>query len=419
MSMSTENSAGGATMPASPTRPDDWDPAGPDASADPMAVQARLRDECPVAWTNRIGDGFWALTRWDDIAQAARDTATFSSAGNPRFGERPSPPIEVDRPEHTIWRRLIAPYFTRDSIAVLEPIARRNVVELLQPLIGAGRVDVAEHFTYPLPALVLCALLRLPTEDAATIKAWSEQLFRAMEERDNDPVRLAAAESALQAYGHNLIARRGAMGLDPDEDLVSGLITKEVGGRRLTTEEVVGMIRLLLSAGHNSTTSSLGISILRVAGDAELQQRLRSDPDAVPRAIDEFLRHESPVMATKRVAARDVEIHGRSIRAGEEVFLVWGSANRDERHYDRPEECQIDRESSDHVAFGRGIHRCVGMGLALMEIRVALEELLERTSWIGLDGDAVRTNWERFGVSSLPLRLSPTGGRHDDAQPAR
>jgi cytochrome P450 len=414
VSASTDNSAPGTSVPAS-ARPDDWDPVGPEASADPMSVQAKLRDECPVAWTNRIGDGFWALMRWDDIAQAARDTATFSNAGNPRFGERPSPPIEVDRPEHTVWRRLIAPYFSRDSIAALEPVARRNVVDLLEPLVAAGRADVAEHFTYPLPALVLCGLLRLPTEDAAKIKEWSEQLFQAMEERDNDPVRLTAAESALQAYGHDLIARRREMGLDPDTDLVTGLITKEVGDRRLTTDEVVGMIRLLLSAGHNSTTSSLGISILRVAADPELQRGLRSDPDAIPRAIDEFLRHESPVMATKRIAAQDVEIHGRTIRAGEEVFLVWGSANRDERHYDRPEECQIDRESSDHLAFGRGIHRCVGMGLALMEIRVALEELLNRTSWIELDGDVVRTNWERFGVSSLPLRLSPIGERHDDS----
>jgi cytochrome P450 len=393
-----------------PARADDWDPAGPDASADPMAAQARLRAECPVAWTNRIGDGFWALTRWDDVAQAARDTATFSNAGHPRFGERPSPPIEVDRPDHTIWRRLIAPYFSRDRIAGFEPIARQNVVALLQPLIGIGRVDVAEHFTYPLPALVLCALLRLPTADAATIKDWSEQLFQAMEERDDDPVRRSAAESALQAYGQDLIARRREMDLDPDGDLVTGLITKEVGDRRLTTEEVVGMIRLLLSAGHNSTTSSLGISILRVAADAELQRRLRSDPAAIPRAIDEFLRHESPVMATKRIAAQDVQIHGRSIQAGEQVFLVWGSANRDERHYERPDECRIDRDASDHVAFGRGIHRCVGMGLALMEIRVALQELLDRTSWIEVDGDVVRTNWERFGVSSLPLRLSPTGG---------
>jgi cytochrome P450 len=416
MSTSTENPA---SVSATPTRADDWDPVGSDASANPMAVQARVRDQCPVAWTNRIGDGFWALTRWDDIVHAARDTATFSNVGNPRFGERPSPPIEVDRPEHTLWRRLIAPYFSRDSVAALEPVVRRNVVELLQPLIRAGRADVAEHFTYPLPARVLCALLRLPTEDAAKLKQWSEQLFQAMEERDDDPLRLAAAEAALQAYGHDLIARRRELGLNPDEDLVTGLITKPVGDRRLTSEEVVGMIRLLLSAGHNSTSSSLGISILRVAGDAEIQRRLRSDPDAIPRAIDEFLRHESPVMATKRVATRDVEIHGRSIRAGEAVFLVWGSANRDERHYDRPEQCQIDRAPSDHLAFGRGIHRCVGMGLAVMEIRVTLEELLRRTSWIELDGDVVRTNWERFGVSSLPLRLSPTEGPDDDAQPAR
>ncbi len=389
-----------------PTRANDWDPVGPAASADPMAVQAELRERCPVAWTSSIGGGFWALTRWDDVASAARDTSTFSNAGNPRFGGTLSPPIEVDRPEHTVWRRLIAPYFSRQRVADLEPVARRSVAELLEPLLSAGRGDVAEHVSYPLPARVLCGLLLIPDEDAAQIKKWSEQVFQAMEERDNDPSALADAEAKLQKYGRDLIEPRRAMDLDPDRDLVTGLITNRVEGRNLTTDEVVAMIRLLLSAGHNSTTSSLGICFLRVAEDPELQNRLRATPELIPRAIDEFLRHESPVMATKRFAKQGVEIGGRSIRRGEEVFLVWGSANRDPRHYADAADCLIDRDASDHMAFGRGIHRCVGMPLAMMEIRVALEELLRSTRSIELDGEVIRTNWERFGVSSLPLLLS-------------
>jgi cytochrome P450 len=387
-------------------RESDWDPVGPAATADPMAVQQRLRETCPVAWTNGVGEGFWAITRWDDVAQAARDTETFSSAGKPRFGGKLSPPIEVDRPEHTAWRRLIAPYFGKHGLSALEPIARRSVGDLLEPLLDAGRGDFAEAFTYPLPAMVLCGLLRLPLDDAASIKAWSEQVYAAMEERGNDPVALSAAESALQQYGHELVEDRLAMGLSPDEDLVTGLIARQVDGQNLTTHEIVAMIRLLLSAGHNSTTSSLGVGILRLAEDPDRQQLLSERPELLPKAIDEFLRHESPVMATKRVATKDVHFNGREIREGEEVFLVWGSANRDPRHYDNPEACQVDRDAGDNVAFGRGIHRCVGMPLALMEIRVALEELLARTSSIELDGEVTRTNWERFGVSRLPLRLT-------------
>jgi cytochrome P450 len=387
-------------------RENDWDPIGPEATADPMAAQEQLRDVCPVAWSDSLGDGFWVITRWDDVAQAARDTETFSSAGKPRFGGKPSPPIEVDRPEHTAWRRLIAPYFGKSGVAALEPAARQAVVGLLQPLLDAGGGDFAESFTYPLPAMVLCSLLRLPGADATKLKRWSEQVYQAMEERDNDPVALAAAESALQTYGRQLVEERIAMKLSPDEDLVTGLITRDVDGHYLTTDEVVAMIRLLLSAGHNSTTSSLGIVILRLAEDRDRQNALRAKPELLPRAIDEFLRHESPVMATKRIATKDVEFQGRQMHQGDEVFLVWGSANRDSRHYDRADECLIDRDASDHVAFGRGIHRCVGMPLALMEIRVTLEELLSRTSAIELDGEVARTNWERFGVSRLPLRLT-------------
>jgi cytochrome P450 len=387
-------------------RMNDWDPVGPDASGDPMAVQERLRETCPVAWSDSLGDGFWAITRWDDVALAARDTETFSNGGKPRFGGRLSPPIEVDRPEHTAWRRLIAPYFGKNGVASLEPAARQSVVSLLEPLLNAGGGDFAEHFTYPLPAMVLCNLLRIPLADANQLKRWSEQVYQAMEERDNDHSALAVAESALQNYGRELVESRIAMNLTPDDDLVTGLIARDVEGHKLTIDEIVAMIRLLLSAGHNSTTSSLGIAILRLAENRDRQQALREQPQLIPRAVDEFLRHESPVMATKRIATKDLEFAGREISQGDEVFLVWGSANRDPRHYERPGECQIDRDASDHVAFGRGIHRCVGMPLALMEIRVALEELLSRTSSIELDGEVIRTNWERFGVSQLPLRLA-------------
>jgi cytochrome P450 len=367
-----------------------------------------MRQECPVGWTNRLGAGAWAITRYDDVAAAARDTATFSSRNEPRLGPVPSPPIEVDRPEHTVYRRLLAPYFDQRRVAAMEPAVRALCGQMLEPVLcdgAAAPVDVAERFTYPFPARVLCELLRIPTSDVALLKRWSDEVFNADVLRQNDPARKAAANERLREYGRRLIQERRELGLDPSEDLITGLVSTEIDGQPLDAERIVALVRLLLSAGHNSTTSSLGIIFLHLARDPGAQRLLRRRPDLIPVAVAEFLRHESPVMATPRTVARDAEFRGRQLRTGEQVFLVWSSANRDGDHYTEPERCRFDRDPDDMV-FGRGIHRCLGKPLALLELRVATEEMLARTGWIELAGEAERTNWERYGVTRLPLRVT-------------
>jgi cytochrome P450 len=389
-------------------RADDWDPS----AADPLAEQARMRRECPVAWTSRLGTGAWAITKYADVAAAARDTATFSSRNKPRLGPVPSPPIEVDRPEHTVYRRLLAPYFDQRRIAAMEPVVRALCAELLRPVLEAGMaapVDVAERFTYPFPARVLCELLRIPPSDYTQLKRWSDEVFNADVLRENDPARKAAANERLRDYGRRLVEERRAMRLDASEDLVTGLISAEVAGRPLDPERIVALVRLLLSAGHNSTTSSLGIIFLHLARDPQAQRLLRQRPALIPAAVTEFLRHESPVMATPRTVAEDTEFRGRHLTAGEQVFLVWSSANRDDGHYTEPERCRLDRDPDDTMVFGRGIHLCLGRALALLELRVATEELLARTGWIELAGEVERTTWERYGVSRLPVRVTPPG----------
>ena len=168
------------------------------------------------------------------------------------------------------------------------------------------------------------------------------------------------------------------------------------------------VLRLLLTAGHNSTTSALGICILAVARDPDVQRRLRDDPSLIPSAVDEFMRLETPVMAMPRWASRDTELRGRKIADGDQLFLVWQSGNRDPDFWggQTVDECVVDRKPNPHLVFGHGLHRCIGDVVALLELRVTLEELLERTSWIALDGEPVRTTWVRFGVSKLPLRFS-------------
>jgi cytochrome P450 len=167
----------------------------------------------------------------------------------------------------------------------------------------------------------------------------------------------------------------------------------------------VQVVRLLIVAGHNSTTGALGNCILRLAAHPDLQQRLRAEPGLLPPAIEEFIRLEPSVQAMPRWANGDTDLHGRRVRKGEKVMLLWASANRDPDHFDEPDACLLDRTPNDHLTFGRGIHRCIGMDLARLELRVALEELLARTTSIELAEPPVRTTFIRQGVSYLPVML--------------
>ncbi|MGH3206595.1 MAG: cytochrome P450 [Trebonia sp.] len=193
-------------------RVDDWDPG----AADPLVEQERMRRECPVGWTNRLGAGAWAITGYDDVAAAARDTATFSSRNKPRLGPVPSPPIEVDRPEHTVYRRLLAPYFDQRRAAAMEAVVRDLCAQMLGSVLKTGLtapVDIAERFTYPFPARVLCESLRIRSADYTQLKRWSDEAFNADVLRENDPARKDAANERLRDYGRRLVLERREMRL--------------------------------------------------------------------------------------------------------------------------------------------------------------------------------------------------------------
>lgn len=367
-----------------------WDPFAPDAIADPPASWRDLREHAPVAWSDRQG-GFWVVSRCDDAVEIARDSARFNNSGDPQFGT-PRPPLEVDRPTHTLFRRILQPYFTKQRVALLEPRVREYVAEMLQPVIDAGGGDLAQALTYPLPARVLCAWLGLPDSEWSYLKGVAEELFNAEEGRGDDPAVRARCNDELYAYGRRIVRERVG-------DLVTGLF-ESVG-----EEDVVQVVRLLIVAGHNSTTGALGNCILRLATHPDVQQHLREHPEVLPAAIEELLRLEPSVQAMPRWANEDTEIHGCPVHKGDKVMLLWASANRDPQHFDRPDECVLDREPNDHLTFGRGIHRCIGMDLARLELRIALEELLARTSSIELSRTPIRTTFIRQGVSYLPVAL--------------
>jgi cytochrome P450 len=386
----------------------DWDPFSTDALSDPPSSWNGLRDDCPAAWVERMG-GFWLVSRYDDVVDIARASDRFNNSGGPQFGTS-RPPLEVDRPEHAFFRRVLQPYFARERVETLEPQVRAYVAEMLAPLIDAGEGDLAEALTYPLPARTLCLWLGLPDDEWAHIKGVSEELFRAEEGRGNDPATRERCNQELYDFSRRLVRERIERPRDPSVDIISGIYGLTDGTSTVTEETCVEIVRLLITAGHNSTTGGLGNSILRVAGEPEIQRRLRAEPDLIPSAVEEFLRLETPVQAMPRWPNEDTELHGRDVRAGEQVMLFWAAANRDPEQFPDPDRCVLDRSPNQHVTFGRGIHRCIGLDLARLEIRVTLQELLGRTAWFELAGEPTRTTFIRQGVSFLPLRLQRQEG---------
>jgi cytochrome P450 len=382
----------------------EFDPYAPEAVADPPASWAALREHCPVAWSDRMS-GFWAVSRYDDVVAIARASERFNNSGGPQFGTS-RPPLEVDRPEHTFFRRILQPHFSKERVALLEPAIRGYVAEMLAPLLETRGGDVAEALSYPLPARTLCLWLGLPDEEWSYLKGVSEKLFHAEEGRGDDPATRAACSEELYGYSRRLVRDRVASPREPGTDLLTDILEESDGVHSVDEATCVELVRLLLTAGHNSTTGGIGNSILRIAAEPEIQRTLRAEPGLVPAAIEEFLRLETPVQAMPRWPNEDVELHGRSLAAGEMVMLFWAAANRDPDHFPEPDRCALDRSPNDHLTFGRGIHRCIGIDLARLEIRVAVEELLARTRWIELAGEPIRTTFIRQGVSYLPLRVS-------------
>jgi len=381
-----------------------WDPVHPIMLQDPDSVYRELRAHCPVARTDYLG-GMWGIFRYDNIVKAARDTATFANGARPRYPHMRRIPLETDPPEHTSYRRLVLPFFSAERMNRLEPAVRSIAAELIEPLIGRGRVDIAQSLTYPLPVRAVCAWLNLPDEDWDKILYWSEELFASS--WGKDPERSKAAETALAEYCRQKVDERRRSPHPPGTDVIADLLAARIDGKPLEEILIIGALHLMLTAGHDSTTSSIGIIIKYLADHPDVENLLRSRPELIPNAAEEILRLETPVQMSRRTVTRDTEFGGQMLTKGDRVFLVWGSGNRDESVFGQPDKFDPARSPNLHLTFGFGVHKCVGAPLARLEIRVAIGELLQRTSRIEPAGPAVRTGNPRFGISSLPVILHP------------
>jgi cytochrome P450 len=387
----------------------DFSHVEPEWYNDPYPVQDELRERCPVAHTERFG-GAWLPTKYEDVAAVAYDTDKFSSRAIIMSDMRPpldmapvgaAPPISSDPPFHHGARKLLLPAFTKTRIAQLEAGTRDFCNELIDSFAGRDVVDVAREYAQHIPTRVIAAMLGFPAEDHDKFGGFVEGVLEGI--GDPPEVRLERGERLndyLVAQVHDHIA-------NPRDDLTSYLLDAELGGHKLDPHHVAGTMTLLLIAGIDTTWSAIGASLWHLAKTPADRARLVAEPELLPTAMEEFLRAFAPVTMA-RLVKQDMHWQGVDMKADDWVLLSFPAANRDPEHFDRAGEVVIDREVNRHVAFGLGIHRCVGSHLARMELRVALEVWMQRIPEFTLaDPDAV--TWaagQVRGPRSLPLHIT-------------
>lgn len=377
-----------------------------------------LRREEPVYWHPLGGDdGFWCVTKADDVGRVSREPETFSSTEKGIFIEEDQVlPLEfvqetslifMDPPRHTRLRRIIARRFTPRRVAELEPRVRELAREILGSVAGRGACDFAEDVAKQLPLAMIMELLGVPAEDrekvydwANTISAFDDPSFRG----DPDDGLIAFEEAFL--YANELAERRAE---DPRDDLISALVQADVEGESLTELEVANFFLLLSVAGNETTRNTMCHGMCALMEHPEQRELLADDPSLLPNAVEEMLRWGSVVNYFRRTATEDVELRGRRIREGDAVTIWYVSADRDEDVYPDPHEFDVRRDFSEQYAFGGGgPHFCLGAPLARLELRVMFEELLSRIPDMEPDGDLVRlrSNWMN-GIKEMPVRFTP------------
>lgn len=358
-----------------------------------------LRGKCPVGRSEKHG-GFWFMMKSEDIFAAEQDPETFAVAPSmlmPAFGtDIPLIPIDIDPPEHTDYRRILLPLFTPKAIAKLESGMHQTARELAEEVAQHDVADASALFARPMPTIIFSRLAGFPEEDWPKFDQWIDDIIY---ERVANPERAYKAGAEVMAYFDALLKSRE--GQPFQDDLIEILTNAEISGRKLTHDELLSYCYLLFLAGLDTTAWAIRSSLWYLAQNQEAQSQLREDPDLIPAAVEEFLRTLSPVQAMARTCMRDTVVAGQEIKEGERVVLVFGAGNRDPEAYDEPNEIDIDRENNRHLAFGGGIHRCLGSNLGRQEVVVALEEFLEAVDEFSLaEPDQV---WH--GVGPLMLRI--------------
>ena len=392
------------------------DVMSPEFRADPAPFYARLRSE-PIQQVEP--GGLWAISRHEDVQFAFKNPKLFTStfvkqASNPAWLEGVGNPLGysllgLDPPQHTQMRALVSHAFTHKTISRLEESIRRVSGELTENIVRQQEVDFVQAFALPLPAFVIGELLGFGPELRPRLKQWSDDIVSIVAVVQETPERIAYLRRTLsefQDFLREVIADRRAR---PREDLMSDLVRAELEGRSLTESEVIAFGTALLVGGLETTIHLLSHTARRMALAPELFARVRAEPALLPALVEEVLRLDSPLQLTVRLTTQEVELGGVKLPAYAPVALLVGSANRDERVFERPDELVLERRTQQHIAFGYGVHFCLGAPLARMEARIGLEELFARCKGFVLSPRELKWNNSigLRGPVALPLLAIP------------
>jgi cytochrome P450 len=374
----------------------DWDPRSDKVLDNQIAAYDEMRQRCPVAHSEYLN---WSVFRHGDVVRVLDDHETFSSAVSAHL----SVPNGMDPPEHTEYRRIVDSYFTHERMTTFEHACRQIAVDLVERLPSGGEIELNEGFARVFALRVQRAFLAWPKDLHEPLRQWVDKNQEAT--LASDEAAMAAVALEFDIYIKQLLAVRREAGTAAPDDITTSLLRERVGDRLLQDEEIVSILRNWTVGELSTIAASVGILVHYLAAHPEVQQQLRERLSSLPSAIDEILRIHAPLISNRRIATKPVEIGGRRLRAGERVTLIWASANRDEAVFGDPDEFRLDREPSENLLYGAGVHVCPGAPLARLELRVVIEELLERTDHIGLVSGKkpLRAAYPASGFSSLPL----------------
>jgi cytochrome P450 len=381
----------------------DWDHLDTNWRNDPYPIWDQLRNECPIAHTERFG-GAYLPTRYKDVKAISYDTDSFSSHRvviRDYYVETPmpAPPITSDPPWHKPEKRVLLPFFSMKEMNKLEPKARTVCNDLIDGFIEDGQCDAAQQYTRHIPVRVIAHMLGVDENDGDLFIKWIHEILE-LGVRDYDAFLRGMTE--MTAYFQAEIEKRKD---DPRDDLISVMMQAQCEGELWMPERVLGALRLLMIAGIDTTWSAIGSSLWHLATHPEDRQRLLDEPALIPSTVEEMLRAYSPVTMAREVV-EDTEISGCPMKAGNMVLLSFPAANRDPEMFKDADKVVIDRQPNRHSAFGLGIHRCVGSNLARMEMTVAIEEWLKRIPHFSLEGDVTWSEGTVRGPRSLPFKLA-------------